>query len=114
MNLVDKREDNYLILSVTGNIVLEETTKLKERVEQFIEDPNVAGIVINCENVKFIDSSGLGLIVSIYKTLKKMEKHFALTSLSDRTMEIFTLTKLDNILTIAKDDKSAMDSFSAG
>ncbi len=114
MNLVDKREDNYLILSVKGNIVLEDTTKLKEFVEQYIEDATIEGIIINCENVKFIDSSGLGLIVSIYKTLKKLEKHFALSSLSDRTMEIFTLTKLDNILTITKDDATAKEAFVAG
>ena len=111
MNLVDKREGDYLILAVTGNIVLEDTTKLKECVEQYIEDVAVTGIIINCENVKFIDSSGLGLIVSIFKTLKKMEKQFALTSLSERTMEIFTLTKLDNILTITKDDATAIEIF---
>ncbi len=114
MDLVDKREDNYLILSVTGNIVLEDTTKLKECVEQYIEDATIEGIIINCENVKFIDSSGLGLIVSIYKTLKKLEKRFALSSLSDRTMEIFTLTKLDNILTITKDDATAKEAFVTG
>lgn len=113
MNLFDKRVDQYMILSVTGNIVLEDTTKLKEHVEQFIEDTAIAGIIINCENVKFIDSSGLGLIVSIYKTLKKMDKRFALTALSDRTMEIFTLTKLDNILTIAKNDTEAITVFNS-
>jgi len=111
MNLLDKREGNYLVLTVSGNIVLEDTTKLKEHVEQFIEDASVSGLIINCENVKFIDSSWLGLIVSIYKTLKKMEKRFALTSLSESTMEIFTLTKLDNILTIVKDDASAIKIF---
>ena len=111
MNLFDKRQDKYLILSVSGNIVLEDTTKLKEYIEQFIEDATVSGIIINCEMVKFIDSSGLGLIVSIYKTLKKMEKHFALSALSERTMEIFTLTKLDNILTISKDDDAAIEYF---
>lgn len=112
MELFDKREGKHLILSVSGNIVLEDTTKLKEHIEQYIEDASISGIIINCENVKFIDSSGLGLIVSIYKTLKKMEKQFALTSLSDRTMEIFTLTKLDNILMIAPDDSAALASFS--
>jgi anti-anti-sigma factor len=113
MNLADKREDNYLILSVTGNIVLEDTSVLKESIEQYIEDATIEGIIINCENVRFIDSSGLGLIVSIYKTLKKLEKQFALSSLSDRAMEIFTLTKLDNILTISKDDNAAMEAFGA-
>ncbi len=109
MDLTEKRDGNILIISVVGNIVLEDTTKLKGFVEKYIEDAEIEGIIINCENVSFIDSSGLGLIVSIYKTLKKMEKKFALTSLADRTMEIFTLTKLDNILTITKDDSSAME-----
>ena len=111
MDLTENRKDGYLVLSVSGNIVLEDTTTMKEFVEQFIEDASLKGIIVNCEKVNFIDSSGLGLIVSIYKTLKKMEKKFAITSLSDRTMEIFTLTKLDNILTITKDDEAAMAVF---
>jgi anti-anti-sigma factor len=114
MDLTEKRAGDILILSVIGNIVLEDTTKLKEFVEAFIEDAAINGIIINCEKVNFIDSSGLGLIVSIYKTLKKMEKKFALTSLSDRTMEIFILTKLDNILTITKDDESALEVLNEG
>ncbi|MBU2510264.1 STAS domain-containing protein [bacterium] len=111
MNLYDQKIGGFLILAITGNIVLEDTTKLKEHVEQYIEDSSLEGIIINCENVKFIDSSGLGLIVSIYKTLKKMDKKFALTALSGRTLEIFTLTKLDNILTITKDNDTALEIF---
>lgn len=111
MNLHDEKRDNYLIIFIDGNIVLEDTTKLKEYVEKYIEDASLTGIIINCENVKFIDSSGLGLIVSIYKTLKKLDKKFALTALSDKTMEIFTLTKLDNILTIAKTNDDALEVF---
>ena len=111
MNLTDEKVDGNVILSIAGNIVLEDTTKLKDYVEQFIEDASVTGVIINCENVKFIDSSGLGLIVSIYKTLKKLDKKFALAALSERTMEIFTLTKLDNILTISKDNDSALKAF---
>ena len=111
MDLTENRIDNYLVISVDGNIVLEDTTKLKGFVEQYIEDASLKGIIINCEKVNFIDSSGLGLIVSIYKTLKKMEKKFAISSLSDRTMEIFTLTKLDNILTITGNDEAALAVF---
>lgn len=109
MDLNDQKIDNYLVLSVNGNIVLEDTTKLKDHVEQYIEDASLKGIIIDCEKVTFIDSSGLGLIVSIYKTLKKMGKKLALTALSERTMEIFTLTKLDNILTITRDNDTALE-----
>ncbi len=110
MKLSDKKKDNFLIISISGNIVLEDTAKLKEFVEQYIEESTLAGIIINCNDVKFIDSSGLGLIVSIYKTLKSMGKKFALTGLHDSTMEIFTLTKLDKILTITENETTALNS----
>jgi anti-sigma B factor antagonist len=106
------KEKDFIVLSVDGNIILEETATLKDKVEEFIENDDLAGIVLNCKNVKFIDSSGLGLIVSIYKTLTKRDKKFALTNLNQRTMEIFILTKLDKILTITETDEAAIEALS--
>ncbi|MBU2644751.1 STAS domain-containing protein [bacterium] len=113
MKIEDRIENNFVVLSIEGNIVLEDTAKLKETVEVFIEDPNLEGVILNCENIQFIDSSGLGLIVSIYKTLLKQERKFALTELNDRTREIFILTKLDKILTITDSDENAIKVLSA-
>jgi len=109
MKIEEKKENGFIVLSIDGNIVLEDTSKLKEKVEVYIEDESIKGIVMNCENVKFIDSSGLGLIVSIYKTLIKRERKFALSCLDSKTMEIFTLTKLDKILTLTDSDEAAMN-----
>ena len=78
------------------------------KVEKYIEDGENKGIILNCSKVKFIDSSGLGIIVSIYKTLIKRERKFALSCLDSKTMEIFTLTKLDKILTLAESDEAAI------
>ena len=109
MKIEDRIDNHFAILAIDGNIVLEETAKLKESVEVFVEDANLKGIIMNCENVNFIDSSGLGLIVSIYKTLLKRERKFALTSLNERTKEIFILTKLDKILTLTETDEDAVN-----
>jgi anti-anti-sigma factor len=108
MKIEDRIDGNFAIISIEGNIVLEETAKLKSSVEGFIEDGNLEGIIMNCEDVHFIDSSGLGLIVSIYKTLLKGDRKFALTNLNDRTREIFILTKLDKILTITDSNSDAI------
>lgn len=108
-----RTEQDFVIISVEGNIVLEETIALKEKVEEFIEDNNIKGIILNGKAVKFIDSSGLGLIVSIYKTLTKRDKKFGLSNLNTRTMEIFILTKLDKILTITDTDQEAIEALSA-
>ncbi len=110
MKIEVKNEGGFIILAIDGNIVLEDTSILKEKVEEYIEDEGIKGIVLNCQKVKFIDSSGLGLIVSIYKTLIKRERKFALSCLDSKTMEIFALTKLDKILTLTDSDETAMKS----
>ena len=111
MELESQKKDNVVIIAISGNIVLEDTAKLKEKIEIYIEEKSIEAIVLDCENVKFIDSSGLGLIVSIYKTLKKMNKNFALSSLSEGAMEIFILTKLNKILTITESTEAAIELF---
>ena len=111
MEIENQKKDKIVIVSISGNIVLEETARLKDEIELFIEESSVEGIIIDCKNVKFIDSSGLGLIVSIFKTLKKMNKNFALTALSEQAMEIFVLTKLNKILTIAESTETAIEMF---
>lgn len=108
MKIENRNENNFAVLSINGNIVLEDTAKLKETVEVFIEDENLEGVILNCAEVEFVDSSGLGLIVSIYKTLLKRGRKFGLTHLNERTREIFILTKLDKILTITGSDEDAI------
>ncbi len=101
--------DNIRIVFLEGNIVLEESSELRERLEPYIEESNADGIILNCEKVSYIDSSGLGLIVSIYKTLIKANKKFALSGLSKKNEDVFILTKLNNVLTIAETDQDALE-----
>ena len=101
--------ENIRVISLEGNIVLEETAELREAIEPFIEESETDGIILNCEKVSFIDSSGLGLIVSIYKTLMKTNRKFALSCLSQKNEDVFILTKLNNVLTIAETDQGALE-----
>ena len=103
--------DGVGIVYVSGNIVLEETNQLKAYMEPLTGKPDIKGLIVNCKKIDYIDSSGLGLIVSIYKKLKELNKFFALTSLNSKTMEIFVLTRLHETLIIADTDDSAMASF---
>lgn len=108
MILTKKETGNFTIVNIEGNIILEETETIKTFLEPLIESPDVKGIIINGAKVDYIDSSGLGLIVSMYKTLTKSDKKFALSELSDKTMEIFILTRLNEILVISDSDEAAM------
>jgi anti-sigma B factor antagonist len=51
-------------------------------------------------DVSYIDSAGLGSIVSLIKESKKSEKEIVLVSLKKQIKKIFEMTKLDKIIRI--------------
>jgi anti-sigma B factor antagonist len=58
------------------------------------------GIIIDFTNTAFIDSAGLGALVSILKTATQKSKRLALSCLSPQVAQIFELTKLYRIFDI--------------
>ena len=57
-------------------------------------------LVIDGSNLSFVDSSGLGCFVSIYKQAQNQGCTFTLVGFSDPLMEVINITKLDRILSI--------------
>ncbi len=108
MKIEGKTENNITVLTLEGNLAMDECGELRTEIKPYVEQEDIVGIVLNLKSVDYIDSSGIGLIVSIFKSLKQLEKKFALTSLNYRHREVLSITKLDKILTIAEDTESAL------
>ena len=104
-------EGTSCIVAIDGNIALDGTNEVKEYVKPFLEDAKISGLILNFANVNFIDSSGIGLVVSIFKSLQKRKAKFALSDLSQKNREIFNMTRLDKILTISENDDQALTGF---
>ena len=113
MKIKEETVDDIKILQIQGNMAMDENVDLKKYLQPYLDDSNIGGIILDLKNVGFIDSSGVGLIVGVYKTLQRAEKRFVLMSLSDRHREILNITQLDKILTIAEDRKNALAVFKA-
>lgn len=56
-------------------------------------------VVLNMENITFMDSSGLGAIVAVFKLMGR-DKTFELTSLTASVLKVFKLTRMDSVFTI--------------
>lgn len=108
MQLSHNMKDEVCILSVEGNIALDGVNDVKSYIKPFLNDETVKGIVVNFENVNFIDSSGIGLIVSAFKTLQQRDAKLALCLLSKKNQEIFSMTRLDKILNIYSSEEEAI------
>lgn len=109
MEILDRMEGEIGILVLKGNMVAQTVGDIKTYLESYIENIEMRGLILDCEQVEYVDSAGLGLLASIFKTLQKMGKKLALTRVNNRIMETFTLTNLNNIFIVTEDIPDAMN-----
>ena len=104
-----RAEDGICIISIEGNIALDGVNEAKEFLKPHVGNAEFNGIIINFEKVNFIDSSGIGLIVSIFKTMQEKNGRFGITNLSAKNEEIFSITRLNKILDIFPGESEALN-----
>lgn len=69
-------------------------------------------MILNMENVDFIDSSGLGLIVSLVRNARENNADVAISNLSVQAQTLFELTRMTRIFSIYSDENAALESLS--
>ncbi len=68
-------------------------------------------IVISFDNVNFISSAVLGMLMSLQKMIKKADGEMRLSHIGPKIMEVFKLTKLDKIVKIYRTTDEALVKF---
>ncbi len=96
---IRKNGDNYII-DVNGEMDLYNSYKLKELVMKML-DKKVGRFVINLQNVDYIDSSGIGALIYICSTIKKMGLKLVITNIHGSVKKVIELTKLMGYFPIA-------------
>jgi anti-sigma B factor antagonist len=89
---IRKSGDNYII-DVDGEMDLYNSYKLKELVMKMLEK-KVTRFIINLENVDYIDSSGIGALIYICSTIKKLNFKLVITNIHGSVKRVIELTKL--------------------
>ncbi|WP_371170875.1 STAS domain-containing protein [Aliiroseovarius sp. 2305UL8-7] len=99
MNLTHTDTADTRIITVDENrIDAAIAISFKDRMRE-LTDKGPARIVVDMEQVDFIDSSGLGAIVAAMKQVGA-DKSFELASLSGTVKKVFKLTRMDTVFTI--------------
>ncbi|MDR2110969.1 MAG: STAS domain-containing protein [Spirochaetaceae bacterium] len=100
MELKIRKSKEIYIIDVYGELDLYNSFKLKELLMKMIEK-KIECIIINMEEVEYIDSSGIGALIYISSTTKKMNLRLALTNIHGSVKKVIELTKLMNYFPIA-------------
>ena len=104
--------DGVSILDLSGRITLGEgAVQLREAIRELISK-GVKKIIVGLGNVNYIDSSGLGELVSSYTTAKNQGADLKLLNLTKKVKDVLQVTKLYTVFDIYDDEASAIASFS--
>lgn len=93
MELGLRRYKEIYIVDVKGDLDLYNAHELKDVVNKLM-NKNVEKLVINMENVDYIDSSGVGALIHIFTTLKKRAAHLKIAKVHGSVAKVIKLTKL--------------------
>ncbi len=86
-------------LEVSGEIDVFTSPALREELYGLIDD-GADTIVIDCSQMDFIDSSGLGVLVGALKRIRERGGDFELLGLNPSTRKVFEITGLTKLFTI--------------
>jgi anti-sigma B factor antagonist len=111
VTITTREVSHVTIVDIHGRITLgDETGKLRDAVRQLIA-ADKKKIVLNLEKVDYIDSSGVGELVSSYTAVKNAGGELKLLSLSKKVHDVLYVTKLYTVFDIKDDEFSAVKSF---
>ena len=86
------------------------TEPVKEDLKSFYNTPGTR-MILNLEGIKYIDSSGFGVFLSLLKTATNSKGTFRICGISDSVMELFKMLQLHNVFTLYKTLDECLDSF---
>jgi anti-sigma B factor antagonist len=99
------------IVDISGRIVLgEESTTLRELVCDLISKGHKK-ILFNLGDVNYIDSSGLGHLVSAFTSVRKQDGELKLLNLTNKVHDLMQITRLYTVFDILDDEAVAVKSF---
>ena len=108
----DSRQvDGVAVVDLTGRIVLgEATTTLRESLQNLVSQGQKR-ILLNLSQVSYIDSSGLGALVSGYTTITSQSGQLKLLNLTAKVQDLLQITKLLTVFEVFTDEATAVRSF---
>lgn len=111
LKMTNREVDGVAVVELEGRIVLgEESNALRERVKGLLA-ANQKKIVLNMDNVTYIDSAGLGTLVATHHSAKSQSAALRLSNLGSKFQEVLQVTKLLTVFEVYDSEAAAIQSF---
>ena len=108
MNITTRSIGNCRVLDLNGRIVLgADTEAVRNAVREAVKD-NPKKIVLNLCNVSYVDSCGIGELVSSYTHVRSQGGNLVLLNLTKKIRELLVISKLITVFETFENEKLAV------
>lgn len=111
MKASNRRVDGVTILDLSGRITLGEgSVVLRDQIRELL-GKNEKKILLNLGDVTYIDSSGIGELVSAFTTVRNQGGELKLLNLTKKVHDLLQITKLYTVFDVKDDEATAVKAF---
>jgi anti-sigma B factor antagonist len=111
VKLTTRQVGDVTVIDVIGRITLGEgSSTLRDALKDLLKKGQ-KNILLNLKDVTYIDSSGIGELVSAYTTITNQGGHLKLLGLTHRVKDLLQITKLYTVFDVHEDEAHAVRSF---
>jgi anti-sigma B factor antagonist len=99
VNINLEKEEGYDIMKVVGEVDASSSIALDQSIEEQVKE-GPRDLLIDCTQLDYISSAGLGVFMSYIEEFKANEKKLVIYGLSQKVANVFAILGLDQLLTI--------------
>jgi anti-sigma B factor antagonist len=110
MGFTVRKQGDVCIVDVEGQLIVGNRQELKQKILDELER-GARKFLVDFAQTGYIDSSGLGVLVSLSKRIRENSGELRLANLNDDLKTLFELTKLDTLFQIADSRERGLQSF---
>jgi len=111
LNISERQAGDVTVLDMNGKITIGEgSVALRTAIRRLLEEGKKK-ILLNLAGVGYIDSSGIGELVSSYTAINKEAGQLKLLNLTQKLQDLLTITKLLTVFDVYESEAEALNSF---
>ena len=111
LNIRERQAGDVTILDLEGKITIGEgSVSLRNAIRRLIQDGK-RKILLNLSGVSYVDSSGIGELVSSHTTISREQGQLKMLGLTEKIKELLVITKLLTVFDTYADESEALNSF---
>ena len=86
-------------IQLVGDVDIQSSNHLKEEINGMLNEVET-DLMIDCESLSYIDSTGLGVLIGVLKRVRKVEKDITIVNAQNNIKKLLGITGLDKIFKI--------------